>query len=88
MAWSTAFTEMFGVRYPIASAPMGGSAGGWTSYFFSVPLPRYLASAAMLLKVCGVRSTSRNVALAGDSMKYCRALLDSCTFSNMAAEAK
>ena len=28
MAWSTAFTEMFGVRYPIASAPMGGSAGG------------------------------------------------------------
>jgi nitronate monooxygenase len=28
VAWSTAFTEMFGVRYPIASAPMGGSAGG------------------------------------------------------------
>jgi nitronate monooxygenase len=28
MALSTAFTEMFGVRYPIAPAPMGGSAGG------------------------------------------------------------
>ncbi|MGW6398168.1 NAD(P)H-dependent flavin oxidoreductase [Streptomyces sp. NPDC055134] len=28
MAFSTAFTEMFGVRYPIALAPMGGSAGG------------------------------------------------------------
>lgn len=28
MEWSTAFTEMFGVRYPIALAPMGGSAGG------------------------------------------------------------
>ncbi|MEV6590108.1 nitronate monooxygenase [Streptomyces acidicola] len=28
MALSTAFTEMFGVRYPIALAPMGGSAGG------------------------------------------------------------
>jgi nitronate monooxygenase len=28
VAWSTAFTEMFGARYPIASAPMGGSAGG------------------------------------------------------------
>src|ERR1700759_5709222 len=28
MAWPTAFTEMFGVRYPIALAPMGGSAGG------------------------------------------------------------
>jgi nitronate monooxygenase len=28
MAWSTALTEMFGVRYPIALAPMGGSAGG------------------------------------------------------------
>ncbi|MFJ1890603.1 MULTISPECIES: NAD(P)H-dependent flavin oxidoreductase [unclassified Streptomyces] len=28
MAWATAFTEMFGVRHPIALAPMGGSAGG------------------------------------------------------------
>ncbi|MEO3754438.1 nitronate monooxygenase [Streptomyces sp. B6B3] len=28
MALSTAFTEMFGVRHPIALAPMGGSAGG------------------------------------------------------------
>lgn len=28
MTWSTAFTELFGVQYPIASAPMGGSAGG------------------------------------------------------------
>jgi nitronate monooxygenase len=28
MALSTAFTEMFGVRCPIALAPMGGSAGG------------------------------------------------------------
>jgi nitronate monooxygenase len=28
MAWPTAFTGMFGVRYPIAPAPMGGSAGG------------------------------------------------------------
>ncbi|MEV0662676.1 NAD(P)H-dependent flavin oxidoreductase [Actinomadura luteofluorescens] len=28
MEWSTAFTEMFGVRYPIVLAPMGGSAGG------------------------------------------------------------
>lgn len=28
MVLSTAFTEMFGVRYPIALAPMGGSAGG------------------------------------------------------------
>jgi nitronate monooxygenase len=28
MAWPTPFTEMFGVRYPIALAPMGGSAGG------------------------------------------------------------
>ncbi|MFE6808428.1 NAD(P)H-dependent flavin oxidoreductase [Streptomyces sp. NPDC057681] len=28
MALSTTFTEMFGVRYPIALAPMGGSAGG------------------------------------------------------------
>ncbi|RFC78467.1 nitronate monooxygenase [Streptomyces sp. AcE210] len=28
MALETAFTEMFGVRYPIALAPMGGSAGG------------------------------------------------------------
>ncbi|MEU6145223.1 nitronate monooxygenase [Streptomyces sp. NPDC047081] len=28
MAFSTAFTRMFGVRYPIVSAPMGGSAGG------------------------------------------------------------
>ncbi|MFC9460726.1 nitronate monooxygenase, partial [Streptomyces sp. NPDC056983] len=28
MTLSTAFTEMFGVRYPIALAPMGGSAGG------------------------------------------------------------
>ncbi|HEX3751502.1 MAG TPA: nitronate monooxygenase [Streptosporangiaceae bacterium] len=28
MVWTTAFTEMTGVRYPIVSAPMGGSAGG------------------------------------------------------------
>ncbi|MFJ6084494.1 NAD(P)H-dependent flavin oxidoreductase [Streptomyces sp. NPDC092369] len=28
MTLSTAFTELFGVRHPIASAPMGGSAGG------------------------------------------------------------
>ncbi|MFG3365980.1 NAD(P)H-dependent flavin oxidoreductase [Streptomyces sp. NPDC048156] len=28
MAFSTAFTELFGVRCPIALAPMGGSAGG------------------------------------------------------------
>jgi nitronate monooxygenase len=28
MTLSTAFTEMFGVQYPIALAPMGGSAGG------------------------------------------------------------
>ncbi|MFD0118818.1 hypothetical protein ACFVZL_31710 [Streptomyces sp. NPDC058320] len=28
MALETAFTEMFGVRHPIALAPMGGSAGG------------------------------------------------------------
>jgi nitronate monooxygenase len=28
MALSTAFTDMFGVRHPIALAPMGGSAGG------------------------------------------------------------
>ncbi|MGW4800538.1 NAD(P)H-dependent flavin oxidoreductase [Nonomuraea sp. NPDC004297] len=28
MALSTAFTRMFGVRHPIALAPMGGSAGG------------------------------------------------------------
>lgn len=28
MAFSTAFTELFGVPYPIALAPMGGSAGG------------------------------------------------------------
>ncbi|MFC1415502.1 nitronate monooxygenase [Streptacidiphilus cavernicola] len=28
MAFSTAFTRLFGVRYPIALAPMGGSAGG------------------------------------------------------------
>ncbi|WP_416977071.1 NAD(P)H-dependent flavin oxidoreductase [Streptomyces sp. T028] len=28
MALATAFTEMFDVRYPIALAPMGGSAGG------------------------------------------------------------
>jgi nitronate monooxygenase len=28
MALSTPFTELFGVRHPIASAPMGGSAGG------------------------------------------------------------
>jgi nitronate monooxygenase len=28
MALSTAFTEMFGLRHPIALAPMGGSAGG------------------------------------------------------------
>ncbi|GAA2452500.1 hypothetical protein GCM10010433_63470 [Streptomyces pulveraceus] len=28
MALATAFTEMFGVRHPIALAPMGGSAGG------------------------------------------------------------
>ncbi|TYB66756.1 nitronate monooxygenase [Nonomuraea sp. PA05] len=28
MTLSTAFTEMFGVRHPIALAPMGGSAGG------------------------------------------------------------
>jgi nitronate monooxygenase len=28
MPLSTAFTEMFGLRHPIASAPMGGSAGG------------------------------------------------------------
>src|ERR1700728_1863245 len=28
MALRTVFTEMFGVRYPIALAPMGGSAGG------------------------------------------------------------
>jgi nitronate monooxygenase len=28
MAWSTAFTELFSVQYPIALAPMGGSAGG------------------------------------------------------------
>jgi nitronate monooxygenase len=28
MGWTTAFTEMFGVRYPVALAPMGGSAGG------------------------------------------------------------
>lgn len=28
MAWSTAFTELFGVEHPIAWAPMGGSAGG------------------------------------------------------------
>jgi nitronate monooxygenase len=28
MAWTTAFTELLGVRYPIVSAPMGGSAGG------------------------------------------------------------
>jgi nitronate monooxygenase len=28
MALSTAFTDMFGIRHPIALAPMGGSAGG------------------------------------------------------------
>ena len=28
MALTTAFTEMFGVRHPIALAPMGGFAGG------------------------------------------------------------
>jgi nitronate monooxygenase len=28
MALSTAFTELFGIRHPIAVAPMGGSAGG------------------------------------------------------------
>jgi len=28
MTLSTAFTELFGVRHPIALAPMGGSAGG------------------------------------------------------------
>ncbi|MEE1738560.1 hypothetical protein [Streptomyces sp. BE147] len=28
MAISTAFTRMLGVRYPIALAPMGGTAGG------------------------------------------------------------
>lgn len=28
MALSTAFTKLFGVQHPIASAPMGGSAGG------------------------------------------------------------
>ena len=28
MALSTAFTELFSVRHPIALAPMGGSAGG------------------------------------------------------------
>jgi nitronate monooxygenase len=28
MALSTAFTEMFGIRHPVALAPMGGSAGG------------------------------------------------------------
>lgn len=28
MTLTTAFTELFGVRHPIASAPMGGSAGG------------------------------------------------------------
>jgi nitronate monooxygenase len=28
MVWTTAFTAMLGVRYPIVSAPMGGSAGG------------------------------------------------------------
>ena len=28
MALSTAFTELFGVRHPIALAPMGGFAGG------------------------------------------------------------
>lgn len=28
MTFSTAFTKLFGVRYPIALAPMGGSAGG------------------------------------------------------------
>jgi nitronate monooxygenase len=28
MAFSTAFTRLFGVRHPIALAPMGGSAGG------------------------------------------------------------
>lgn len=28
MALSTAFTELLGVRHPIALAPMGGSAGG------------------------------------------------------------
>jgi len=28
MALSTTFTEMFGIRHPIALAPMGGSAGG------------------------------------------------------------
>ncbi|MFE3052474.1 hypothetical protein [Nocardia sp. NPDC059239] len=28
MALRSAFTELLGVRYPIVSAPMGGSAGG------------------------------------------------------------
>jgi nitronate monooxygenase len=28
MEWATAFTRMVGVRYPVALAPMGGSAGG------------------------------------------------------------
>jgi hypothetical protein len=28
MALRTAFTELFGIRHPIALAPMGGSAGG------------------------------------------------------------
>jgi len=28
MALSTQFTQLFGVRHPIALAPMGGSAGG------------------------------------------------------------
>jgi nitronate monooxygenase len=28
MALSTAFTQLLGVRHPIALAPMGGSAGG------------------------------------------------------------
>jgi nitronate monooxygenase len=28
LVWTTSFTEMVGVRYPIVSAPMGGAAGG------------------------------------------------------------
>jgi len=28
VVWTTAFTERLGVRYPVVSAPMGGSAGG------------------------------------------------------------
>jgi enoyl-[acyl-carrier-protein] reductase (NADH) len=60
MALRTAFTELCGVRHPIALAPVGGSAGGAlaaAAYFLACDGARHIAG--QILHVNGGAHTTR-----------------------------